>query len=92
MGQQGSGVTKYAISKTTRQPADSSFVANPSLLLTHSGQYYIWVMDGAGNVAMSEDRIAIHSDVTVNGKEISSGTYNGTKLGYFYYNGVRLRL
>ena len=92
VGQQGSGVTKYAISKTTRQPADSSFVANPSLLLTHSGQYYIWVMDEAGNVTMSEDRITIHSDVTVNGKEISSGTYNGTKLGYFYYNGVRLRL
>ena len=61
-------------------------------IATHSGTYYVWVRDGAGNVTMADNPIVIHSDLFYNGREINGAQYNGKALNYFRYNGKLIRL
>ena len=88
----GSGIAGYALTREKTEPVASSYKADSTLLVTHSGRYYLWVKDGAGNVAVSDTPIVIHSDLLYNGIEINGALYNGRELNYFRYNGKLIRL
>lgn len=88
----GSGIVGYALTKTTQAPEDSDYNSIPSFSINHSGSYYVWVKDAAGNVARTDKPVKIHSDVFYNGKNITSITGNEKSPDYIYYRGKRFRL
>lgn len=91
LSKSGAGITGYALTNNKSKPSASMYTANVPIA-THSGTYYVWVRDGAGNVTMADNPIVIHSDLSYNGREINGAQYNGKALNYFRYNGKLIRL
>ena len=91
VGSQGAGAAAYAVTEINEAPDDTAYQNDATIFIPKSGTYYLWTKDGAGNTSGSEE-ISIASDVTFNGKKISSCSLNGKDVSGIYYNGKRLRL
>lgn len=86
----GSGITGYAVTEDKSAPSAGQYTSDAPIV-THSGMYYVWVIDGAGNTTMLDTPVTIHSDLIYNGKEIRRAVYNGVELNYFRFNGKLIR-
>lgn len=49
----GSGVVKYAISKTNETPSADKFQTSDTFTVTEPGDYYVWAMDGVDYISDS---------------------------------------
>lgn len=91
--QDGSGIVGYAlVNMESGSPMEQFYGLDNRFFVLHSGSYYLWVKDAAGNVARVKEPITLHSDVYFNNTETNALEYNGMTADYFYYNGVRLRV
>ncbi len=63
----GSGVAKYAISKTQQQPDASQFQQESSFTVTENGTYYLWAMDAVGNISEPKQILIKDIEINING-------------------------
>ena len=51
LGQEGSGISGYAITKTKQLPEDNMYKENNEIQLQEAGTYYVYVKDNVGNIS-----------------------------------------
>ena len=74
LNENGSGVSKYAISSTTVVPANNSFQESNNFTITTPGQYYVFAQDAVGNVSEAYTvNVPIKYNLTINP---NGGKYN----------------
>ncbi len=57
LGQEGSGIAGYAITRSKELPVDVLYSESATITITASGTYYIYVKDNAGNLAKRQEII-----------------------------------
>ncbi len=73
----GSGVVKYALSKTNEIPSEDKFQTSDTFNVTEQGDYYIFVEDGVGYISDSyKVYVPTKYSLTINP---NNGKYNDTK-------------
>ena len=72
----GSGVVKYAISKTNETPSADKFQTSDTFTVTEPGDYYVWAMDGVDYISDSFlITVQTKYQLTINPNQ---GKYNGS--------------
>ena len=72
----GSGVVKYAISKTNETPSADKFQTSDTFTITEPGDYYVWAMDGVDYISDSFlITVQTKYQLTINPNQ---GKYNGS--------------
>ena len=77
LNKSGSGVVKYAISRTDEVPSEDQFQTSDTFTITQQGDYYLFVQDGVGYISDSyKVYVPIKYSLTINPNK---GKYNNTK-------------
>lgn len=87
----GSGISGYAVTKSTTKPAKSAFASSNKLTAKRSGTYYLWAIDNTGNIS-NPAAVTLKPDIKFSGIEVSNIKYNNKDIENVIYNGRMLRL